>query len=60
MSAGLGVEVAMGDPPVDAALVAVHADRHPLVHGHRERLRTAHAADACGESDCPGEGSVAC
>ena len=48
----------MLDPSVDAALVAVHADRHALVHRHRERLGAAHAADARRESDCASEGSV--
>ena len=55
---GLGVEVAVGDAPVDAALVAVDADRNALVHGHRERLGATHAADACGERDRPGQGAA--
>ena len=53
---GLDVEVAVVDAAVDAGLVAVHADRHALVHRHRQRLRAAHAADACGEGDGAGQG----
>ena len=48
---GLGVEVAVLDAAVDAGLVAVHADRHAVVHRHGQRLRAAHAAEARGQGD---------
>jgi len=45
---GLLIEVAVLDPPGDPGLVAVHADDRAAVHGHRERLRAAHAAQSGG------------
>ena len=53
--AGLDVEVAGLEPAVDAVLVALDADRDAVVHGHRERLRAAHAAEAGGHGDGAGE-----
>ena len=52
---GLHVEVAVLDPPVDPGLVALDADRDAVVHGHRERLRAAHAAEPGGQRDGPGQ-----
>ena len=46
---GLHVEVAVLDAALDAGLVALDADRDAVVHGDRERLRAAHAAEAGGE-----------
>jgi hypothetical protein len=48
---GLDVEVAVLDAAVDAGLVAIHTDRHPVVHRHGQRLRAAHAAQSGGEGD---------
>jgi hypothetical protein len=45
----------MLDAAVDAGDVAVHADRHALVHRHGQRLRTAHAAQTRGEGDRAGQ-----
>ena len=45
---GLGVEVTVVDAAVDAGDVAVHADRHALVHRYGQRLRTADAAETRG------------
>ena len=55
---GLDVEVAVVDPALDPALVALDADRDAVVHGHGERLRAAHAAEAGGHGDGPGEGAA--
>ena len=55
---GLDVEVAVLDAARDARGVDVHADRDAVVHGDRERLRAAHAAESAGEGDGAGKGSV--
>ena len=55
---GAGVEVALLDAALDAALVAVHADRDAVVHGDGQRLRAAHAAEARGERDRAGQRAV--
>ena len=47
----LHVEVAVVDPALDPGLVALDADDDALVHGHRERLRAAHPAEAGGDGD---------
>ena len=52
---GLHVEVAVLDPPVDPGLVALDADRDAVVHGDRERLRAAHAAEPGGQRDGAGQ-----
>lgn len=48
----------MLDAALDGARVAVDADRDAVVHGHGEGLGAAHAAEAGGEGDRPGEGAV--
>ena len=55
---GLLVEVAVLDAPGDPGLVDVDADRDAVVHGHRERLRAAHAAEPGGQGDGAGEGAA--
>ena len=45
----------MLDPALDARRVALDADRDAVVHRHRERLRAAHAAEAGGQRDGPGQ-----
>ena len=55
---GPHVEVAVLDPALDGARVAVDADRDAVVHGHGERLGAAHAAEPGGEGDRPGQGAV--
>ena len=52
------VEVPVLDPPRDARLVDVDADRDPVVHGHRERLGTAHAPEPGGQGDGAGQGAA--
>ena len=52
---GLLVEVAGLEPAPDALGVDLDAERDPVVHGHRQRLRAAHAAEPGGERDRPGE-----
>ena len=49
------VEIAVLDPPSDAVLVHVDAQRHPTVHRDRQRLGAAHPAEAGGDRDRPGE-----
>jgi len=49
------VEVAVLDPPGDPGLVAVHADGDAAVHGDRQRLRAAHAAEPGGQRDRAGQ-----
>ena len=39
----------------DPGLVALDADRDAVVHGHRERLRAAHAAEPGGQRDGAGQ-----
>jgi hypothetical protein len=53
--ARLHVEVAGLEPPFDPRLVALDADRDPVVHGHRERLRPTHAAEPGGQRDGAGK-----
>ena len=48
---GLLVQVAELDPPGDPGLVALDADDHAAVHGHGQRLGTAHPAQARGQGD---------
>ena len=50
------VEVAELDAPGDPGLVALDADAHAAVHGHGQRLRAAHAAQAPGQGDRAGQG----
>ena len=38
---------------LDARRIDLDAQRHALVHGHRERLGAAHAAEAGREHDAP-------
>ena len=52
---GLLVEVARLQPPLDAVLVDLDAQRDAVVHGHRQRLRAAHAAEPGGQRDRPGQ-----
>ena len=52
------VQVAVLDPAGDPRRVAVDDDRHPAVHGHREGLRPAHAAQPGGQRDRPGQRSA--
>ncbi len=52
---GPDVEVAVLDPALDGARVAVDADHHAAVHGDGERLGAAHAAEPGGEGDGAGE-----
>ena len=55
--AGLDVEVAGLQAPVDAVLVALDADRDAVVHRDGQRLRAAHAAESGGDGDGAGEGT---
>ena len=54
----LDVEVAVLDAAGDPGRVALDADHDPVVHRHRERLGAAHAAEAGGQGDRPGEGAA--
>ncbi len=47
------VEVARLDAASHALGVDLDAERHAVVHRHRQRLRAAHAAQAGGEHDAP-------
>ena len=49
------VEVARLDPALDAVPVDLDAQRHAVVHRHRQRLRAAHAAEPGGQRDRPGQ-----
>ncbi len=51
------VEVAVLDPAGDPRRVAVDDDRHAAVHGDREGLGTAHAAQPGGQRDRAGQRS---
>ena len=55
---GPHVQVPVLDAALDGARVDVDADRDAVVHGDGERLGAAHAAEAGGEGDGPGEGAV--
>ena len=50
-----GVEIAGGEPALDARAVDLGDQADPLVHGHGERLRAAHAAEAGGDGEPAGE-----
>ena len=52
---GLHVQVAVLDAAADAGLVDVDADGDAVVHGDRERLGAAHAAEAGGQGDGAGQ-----
>ena len=52
----LDVEVAVLDPAGDPGRVALDADRDAVVHGDRERLGAAHAAEPGGQGDRAREG----
>jgi len=52
------VQVAVLDPAGDPGGVAVHADGHAAVHGDRERLGAAHAAEPGGQRDRAGQGAA--
>ena len=52
---GLLVEVARLEPAPDPVAVDLDAQRHALVHRHRQRLRAAHPAEPGGERDRPGQ-----
>ena len=45
----------MLDAALDPGLVALDADHDTVVHGHRERLGTAHAAEPGGHGDGAGQ-----
>ena len=47
------VEVALADAPLDPLQVDLDAQRAALVHGHRERLGAAHAAEPGGDDQPP-------
>ena len=49
------VQVAVLDPAGDPGRVAVDDDGHAAVHGHRERLGAAHAAQPGGQRDRAGQ-----
>ena len=49
------VEVARLDAAPDAVALDLHAEHHALVHRDRERLRSAHAAEAGRQRDRPRE-----
>ena len=49
------VEVAGGQPPLDALRIHLDDQRDALVHRDRERLRAAHAAEAGGHGEASGE-----
>ena len=55
---GLHVEVAVLDASGDPGRVALDADDDAVVHGDRERLGAAHAAEAGGQRDRAGEGAA--
>ena len=48
---GLSIQIPRLDPALDPCGVHVHAERHALVHGDRQRLRAAHPAQPGGEGD---------
>jgi hypothetical protein len=52
------VQVAVFDTALDRARVAVDTDGDAVVHGHGERLRAAHPAQARGQGDRPGQRAV--
>ena len=54
----LDVEVAVLDPALDPRLVALDADHDAVVHGDRERLGAAHAAEPGGQGDRAGQRAV--
>ena len=54
----LDVEVAVVDPALDAGRVALDADHDAVVHRHGQRLRAAHATEAGGHGDGPGQRAV--
>src|SRR5690606_159067 len=55
---GAYVEVAVLDPATDPGVVALDADRHAVVHGDRERLGAAHAAESRGQGQRAGQRST--
>ena len=52
---GLLVEVAGLEPAADPLRIDLDAEGDPVVHGHRQRLGAAHAAEPRGQRDRPGE-----
>ena len=55
MSGATRVEIAGGEPALDARAVDLGDQADPLVHGHGERLGAAHAAEAGGDGEPAGE-----
>ncbi len=51
------VDVARLEAAAHALGVHLDAEGHAVVHGHRQRLRAAHAAEAGGEHDAPAQGA---
>jgi hypothetical protein len=52
-SSEVSVAVARFHPPADARRIHLDRHAHAAVHGHGERLRAAHAAQAAGQHDPP-------